>query len=566
MKKVRIFITCVIVFIIATIVGVELILNGDDVLVNFEILKVKNNFTNYEIEFGEVKAANHYTIQLHDSNNRKVFETDTKNTKENISLTNLISGEEYTFKVFAYDKVGDFRPCKNEYKFVWNEATFDKNTTILLENSEYQIPILGFDNKKEYNVRVYDGKKELVRDDLSSDVYTLDSSFYMDKEIELSLKLFNKESLVDEIKVFNNINPVTDIEIYTPKTDSIIPYNDFTLAYNGGDNAKEYKIKIYKDGKRFQTNTTLKKTVILSKNIFNVGSSYTIEVTGLYDTYQKTSSINITMSDQIQLKPVYISNNWKYIKKGTKITLSCEDSDAKIYYTVNGENPESLGILYTEPIEINENTILKTVAVSEDKINSIINTYNINVEKKEKLIVYLSPSNQHGNLGVKEVGYTNEMNEMNDLSNYIQERLESKGVKVYRNNPAGNINLWNRDSNYLGADLHIAIHSNASDNHDKYGIETWIHTESSQTYSLANLIQNNLMEIYPYKDKEGADRGVKYANGALGEVNDNYIPFGMLVEIGHHDYKDDAEWIMKNKKLIGYNVADTILKYYQVID
>ena len=158
------------------------------------------------------------------------------------------------------------------------------------------------------------------------------------------------------------------------------------------------------------------------------------------------------------------------------------------------------------------------------------------------------------------------MDEMNDVTDYIEERLKSFGVTVYRNSPAGNINLWNKDSNYYGVDLKIAIHSNASNYHDNYGIETWVDTQNSLTYSIANAIQNGLVDIYPYKELEGADRGVKFANGALGEANDNFIPFGLLVEIAHHDWKDDAAWIMDNKKLIGYNIADSILKYYQIID
>lgn len=272
------------------------------------------------------------------------------------------------------------------------------------------------------------------------------------------------------------------------------------------------------------------------------------------------------MSDKEQHKPVYISSNWKYVKKGSKITLACRDEDATIYYTLDGKSPESFGTVYKEPITINENVTLKAVAVSDDKYNSIIKTYNINVGEKTNLSVYISPSNQHGNLGVSSVGYTNEMDEMNDLSDYIVERLRAHGVKVYRNNPSGNINLWLRDSNYYGVDLHLAIHSNASTNHDNHGIETWIHSEGSNTFSLGNMIQDNLSSIYPYKNRKNYDRGVKYANGALGEVNDNYLPFGILVEVAHHDDKQDAEWIMKNKKLIGYNIADSILKYYQIIE
>lgn len=324
-------------------------------------------------------------------------------------------------------------------------------------------------------------------------------------------------------------------------------------------------IKIYEKKNLIKTSETTKKKVILSKNLFKTSESYKIEITSVNEDYSKSASVNFIMSEKEQLKPVYISNNWTHIKKGSKITLACPDSSATIYYTTDGNNPESFGIPYTDAITINEDTVLKAVAVEENKANSVVNTFNVNVSEINELKVYISPSNQSKNYGVKEALYTNERDEMNDLSNYIIERLVSHGVKVKRNNSSGNINLWLRESNYYGANLHIAIHSNASVNHTAQGIETWIHSETSDTYSLANIIQNDLMSIYPYASDQ-TNRGVKYALGALGEVNDNYLPFGILVEVAHHDYYEDALWIMQNKKLIGYNIADSILKYYQIID
>ena len=206
------------------------------------------------------------------------------------------------------------------------------------------------------------------------------------------------------------------------------------------------------------------------------------------------------------------------------------------------------------------------MAVAPNKHNSVIKTYDLNVGQKDKVLIYVSPSNQYANLGVKEVGYTTEMNEMNDLANYVIERLNEYGVKTYRNSPAAGIDVWNKESMYLGADLHIALHSNASDEHTSYGTETWINNEQSNALSIASLIQRNLVEIYPYKDLPGYNRGIKYANGALGEVNDDWVYMGMLVEVAHHDYEKDAAWIMQNKKLIGYNIADSILSYFGYID
>ncbi len=565
-SKMKRTIIVLIVFVISTILSVCMLYNSDKILVNFDIIKLTNNYTEYYLEFTKVKAADHYVIQINNSNNRKVFELETKEVKNKFSLTNLKYNEEYSLMVFAYDELGDYRPCEEEYKFVWNEPTFKEDSSLLLNNSDYTLFIDGDLSGKEYYLNVKDNEQVYLNELVDKNEVIISSTIYQNLEKELVVTLNSNNEIVDEIHLFNNMNPVSDLSITNVTNDTIVPFNDLTLSYSGGDNALEYEIRVIKDKKIIRQSTTSKKTVVLSKNLFKVGEAYSLEVVGKYDSYFKSSIVNITMSDLIQLNPVYISNNWKYVKKGTKLELESSDEDVKIYYTLDGNDPESFGILYTEPIVINENVTLKTVSMKDGYLDSVISTYDINVGEKKKLSVYLSPSNQHGNLGVKSVGFTNEMDEMNDVTNYIQERLEKNGVKVYRNNSAGNINQWNRDSNYYGVDFKIAIHSNASIEHDKYGIETWIDTQNSTTLSIANKIQNGLMSIYPYKDKPNANRGVKYANGALGEANDNYIPFGILVEVAHHDNKEDAEWIMQNKKLIGYNIADSILKYYQVIE
>lgn len=565
-SKVKKVLIVTVVFIIATIISVLILFNGNKILVNFEIIDLTNNYTEYTLKFAKVKAADHYVIEIHNSDNRKVFSLDTKDELNKFSLTNLKNNEEYSLMVYAYDKLGDYRPCEKEYKFTWDEPTFDDDASILLNDEDYLVNILGNLENKDYYLTVKDGDELIINEHITDNEYTIPKTYYEGTEKELVATLNVNGELVDEIHLFNNMNPVGDVSISNLTNEEIVPFNDLTLSYEGGENASSFEINVIKDGKVVRKSNTKKKTVVLSKNLFSVGDSYTLEVIAKYDTYLKNSSVNITLSDLIQLSPVYISNNWKYVKKGTKLELMSNDEDAKIYYTLDGKDPESFGTLYTEPIVINGNVTLKTVSMKDGYLDSVISTYDINVGVKEKLKVYLSPSNQHGNFGVKSVGFTNEMDEMNDLSNYIQERLEANGVKVYRNNPAGNINLWNRDSNYYGVDLKIAIHSNASVEHDKYGIETWIDTQNSQTVSIANAIQKGLMSIYPYKDLPGANRGVKYANGALGEANDLYIPFGLLVEVAHHDNEGDAEWIMQNKKLIGYNIADSILKYYQVIE
>ena len=245
------------------------------------------------------------------------------------------------------------------------------------------------------------------------------------------------------------------------------------------------------------------------------------------------------------------------------IKLLNNDKIAKIYYTTDGTEPNESSTLYNNEITINNDTLIKAIAIEEKKNNSSISEFNFKTGNKNTYKVYLSASNQNNNLGVSEVGYTNEKKEMNDLTNYIEKRLNSYGVKTYRNE-FGDINRWTQDSTYLGVDLHLAIHSNASEEHKSYGIETWVHNETSNTYSLAQNLQNNLFNIYYNKEDELANRGVKYANGSLAEVNPSYTPCGILIEVAHHDYLNDAKWIMENKEKIGNNIADTILEYWQI--
>lgn len=565
MNKKKIYIAIVCSFIIATILSVFILLNSSNILTNFKILSVSNDMREYTIKFERVKAAVNYRITIYDKYDIKIYDELFDKNIVKINLNDLEYDNEYSLMVYAIDKSGESRPAKEAYTFKWDEASVSYDS-IILNNDDLYLNINGNLNDNKYKIYIY-FNDELKKDGyLTSEEYIVDKSIYENLSGILKVQIKNKEKIVDEHLFYNNMNPISDVTVTSIENNSILKYNDVYLEFSGGDNSENTEIKIYENKKMIKTSNTTKKKVILSKDLFKTGLTYKIEVIPTNGEYKKSASVEFQMSEKEQLKPVYISNNWNHIKRGSKITLKCPDKSATIYYTLDGNDPESFGIPYKEPIVINDNVTLKAVAVLDNKVNSIVKTYNINVSNMETLKVYISPSNQSKNFGVKEALYTNERDEMNDLSNYIVERLEKYGVKIKRNNSSGNINLWLKESNYFGANLHIAIHSNASVDHDSRGIETWIHSETSDTYSLANLIQNDLVSIYPDKDEEYADRGVKYANGALGEVNDNYLPFGILVEVAHHDYYEDALWIMQNKKLIGYNIADSILKYYQIIE
>jgi len=570
-EKIRTIIIAILILIITSFISVYILLNSSSasILKRFNITNIEISYRTFTVEYEKVPAAKYYKIEIIDNTGKrnKLYTKETKNTKETFELQNMENGVEYSLMVYAYDSRGDYRPANEEKVFTWNEVTFE-DTEILLHDENKQLLINGDIKNKDYEIVILENENEIQRNKLETNEIEISKDYYAGKETIITANIMTDGIIVDDIHLYSNINPITDIKITQPLNGRTIPYADFTISYEGLDNVDSRVINIYsEEGTLLKSASMKKNTAILSKELFTPNKKYIIEVVGgIEETYYKRGSVEVIISDQINTLPVYINKNPKYINEGSKLKLFCDDENAKIYYTVNGEDPGINGIEYKEPITINKNTQLKAIAIAPNKQQSIVKTYDLNVGKKDNVLIYVSPSNQYANLGVKEVGYTTEMNEMNDLANYVIERLNEYGVKTYRNSPAAGINVWNKESMYLGADLHLALHSNASDDHQSYGTETWINNEYSDSLSIASMIQRNLIEIYPYKDLPGYNRGIKYANGALGECNDEWVYMGLLIEVAHHDYEKDAAWIMQNKKLIGYNIADSILSYFGYID
>ena len=550
------------VFITLTFVGVFFLMKSNKVLVSFSITEVSNTYNNFTIKFESAKAAVNYKVELMDSDANMVYTFITKETSNTVIINNMKYDMAYMVNVYAYDKDGNILKSKNTYDFVYKSPTINKDN-ILLNDIEYKLLLNGDISDKDYYIIIYSDNDELYRTKVDNNECLIPLNLYKDKDIELSVDLVSDGIVVDSVSLYNHINPVKDIFIETPSNDSNVIYNNISLIFNGGENAEHYSVNIY-DGKKLISSTVInKKKVVLSEALFEPDKKYKLEVVGIYQEYTNSSYVEFTVTGRAKLKPVYINVNPGAVRKGTKVVLK-QPEGAQIYYTLNGDDPNTNGIPYEEPIEINESCTLKTTSKMDLRTNSIVKEYDLNVVNKDKLKVYISPSNQGLNQGVHEVGFTTEKNEMNKVADYVIERLKEHGVTTYRNNPAGNINQWNNDANYLGVDFKLAIHSNASIDHTSYGIETWINSEESNTYSIASMLQDAMVDLYPYKDREGYNRGVKYALGEIGEANDNYVRNGVLIEIAHHDDLMDAKWMIEQQKEIGYALADAILKYYSI--
>ena len=558
----------IIFFVLTTFIIAYFIINNGSFLTRFKFKSVTNAGLHYYVYYTKVPASTKYEIFVYNDNNEIIYKNETKNTSMTIEFESLKYMGRYKIIVYALDKDGNKKSIDNPYTFVWNELDFSDSNPLVMDNDDdYHVEFMGDYKSKDYFLNIYKDNYLVETNKIEKESYTINNSDFKDEKCNYKLEILDNSIVISTLNIYNLSSPITDIVFNNPNEGDMMDYNDVNLSFSGGDNASNYLLELYRGDKLVRRKEIKNKNVILSNNLFEKAASYKAKITASYYDYvdySKTAEVNFTINEKETLKPVYVNKNYNNIKSGTKIKLLSPDKDSTIYYTTDGSIPTKDSIKYEDEIVVNNDMILKAINIKDKYNDSEVSTFDIKVGNKSKYKVYLSPSNQSANLGVSDVGYSTEANEMNDLTDYIEKKLKDNGVIVYRNERSGNINRWTQDSTYLGVDLHLAIHSNASEEHTSYGIETWVEDNNSKMYSLAWNIQNNLFSLYYKQDDVIANRGVKYAKGSLGEVNPLYTPCGILVEIAHHDYSDDAKWIMDNKEAIGNKIADTVLEYFQI--
>ena len=173
-------------------------------------------------------------------------------------------------------------------------------------------------------------------------------------------------------------------------------------------------------------------------------------------------------------------------------------------------------------------------------------------------LVYLSPSTQEFNFFIN--GGSEEY-WMNLVADEVEPYLIASGIDFVRNTPEMNARESIEQSNAVGADLHVAIHSNSSPvelSGVLLGPDIYFDPADEDSLEMARLTQNNFRGIYPNPIKVDI-RPTDY----LGEVLNTNAP-SVLIETAYHDNIDDAEWIQKNVRPIGRAIAKSIAEYFNV--
>ncbi len=174
-------------------------------------------------------------------------------------------------------------------------------------------------------------------------------------------------------------------------------------------------------------------------------------------------------------------------------------------------------------------------------------------------LVYLSPSTQEFNPYYDGMG--SEEYYMNLIADCMIPYLDASDIAWRRNTPEDTAQTSAQNSNDVGADLHVAIHSNAAPEElsgKLTGTDVYYYTTSENGRRAATIFANNLQMIYP---NPGKVRTVPTTG--LAELRRTKAP-AILIELAYHDNRDDANWIRTNIRDIAKNLSESVADYFAV--
>ena len=170
--------------------------------------------------------------------------------------------------------------------------------------------------------------------------------------------------------------------------------------------------------------------------------------------------------------------------------------------------------------------------------------------------IYISPSNQNFNLYA--TGNTNEKVQCHKIAKACVSYLEKTGFEV---KCTYNDDMYERvkESNAFGADMHVAIHTNATAKHNVTGgTQILLYSVDGEREKAGQAVLERLAPLTPGKSAERliAKPDFYECSGVRGIT--------VYVEAEFHDTKEGSDFIIKNTKKIGEAIAKGICDYYGV--
>ena len=170
--------------------------------------------------------------------------------------------------------------------------------------------------------------------------------------------------------------------------------------------------------------------------------------------------------------------------------------------------------------------------------------------------IYISPSNQYANTYA--TGNTNEKEQCHKIAKVCVEALKRNGFDVmctYNDSMEKRV----AESNAFGADMHVAIHTNATAKHNTTGgTQILLYKNSGENKKAGQAVFDVLAGITP-----GTSAEKVYAKPTFYECR-KANGLTVYVEAEFHDTKVGSDFIINNTANVGEAIAKGICKYYGI--
>ncbi len=170
--------------------------------------------------------------------------------------------------------------------------------------------------------------------------------------------------------------------------------------------------------------------------------------------------------------------------------------------------------------------------------------------------IYVSPSNQVAN--VYATGGTNEKEQCHKIAKYCVDYLKKAGFSV---RCTYDEDMYKRveQSNSFGADIHLAIHTNATVKHNVTGgTQILLYSVDGERKKVGQAVFDRLSPLTPGKSAERliAKPSFYECRAAKGIT--------VYCECEFHDTTEGSDFIIRNTRKIGEAIAKGICDYYGV--
>ncbi len=193
-----------------------------------------------------------------------------------------------------------------------------------------------------------------------------------------------------------------------------------------------------------------------------------------------------------------------------------------------------------------------------------------------KKIVYISPEsspNRYANYDAEKHPDYTETAQMQKLAKKLKKLLVAKGYEVHIADNKKSIrgdDTRQDEANKMGADCYIALHSNAvgtKNDGNAQGTLSFYNGNNDGAKEFSQLVYDKVAKLTPTKDRGNID-DIEYSriNGQTpyAEVLKPKMA-NILLEVEFHDYKEYADWIVKNLDKIAKAIAEGTDEYLKTL-